>query len=148
MDDVAANTDKIFRLVYVSVATRPFSDGELLDVLRIARQRNLAYGVTGMLLYRDGDFMQLLEGEEPAVRDVYGVIAGDTRHRNLVVLLEEFADDRLFADWSMGFHRLPPDSMDSAPGYTNFLDDSLRSERFARSPHECLNLLGLFDSMF
>jgi hypothetical protein len=146
--DYGADADRIFRLVYVSVATRRLVEQDLIDILRTARERNQSLGVTGMLLFRDGDFMQLLEGQESAVRDLYGHIARDTRHRNVIVLLEEFADERLFADWSMGFHTLTPETAARVPGYTAFLDDPLRADRFARSPHECLNLLGLFDSMF
>lgn len=146
--DSAAGPDRIFRLVYVSVVTRRLDDEDLLHILAAARERNLSLGITGMLLYRDTDFMQLLEGEEHAVRDVYGLIARDTRHRNLIMLLEEYADERLFADWSMGFHRLDDQTESRVPGYSNFLSDTLRADRFARSPHECLNLLGLFDSMF
>lgn len=144
----AADTGGIFRLVYVSVATRRFTDQDLMQLLRTARGRNEAAGISGMLLFRDTDFMQLLEGDEPAVRDIYTLIARDTRHRNLIILLEEETDERLFADWSMGFHRLGDETAARVPGYTDFLNDPLRADRFARSPHECLNLLGLFDSMF
>ena len=58
----------MFHLVYVSSAVRPFSKSELVELLNVTRDNNSRLGVTGMLLYRDGNFMQVLEGGEPVVR--------------------------------------------------------------------------------
>ncbi len=58
----------MFFLVYVSSATRPFSGEDLRALLETCRKDNAELGVTGMLLYKDGNFMQVLEGDEDAVR--------------------------------------------------------------------------------
>ncbi len=65
----------MFFLVCVSSATRPFSGEDLRALLETCRKNNAGSGVTGMLLYRDGKFMQVLEGDEGTVRALYEGIA-------------------------------------------------------------------------
>ena len=99
----------IKQLVYVSSAVEPFSDDELVDILRVSRRNNTAVGVTGALLYAGGNIMQVLEGPTEAVDSVYARVERDARHRGAIVLLDRPTDDRMFADWSMGF--LNPDHL-------------------------------------
>lgn len=87
-----------FRLVYVSAASRLLSQSELVALLAESREHNSRQGITGLLLYRDGDFMQLLDGEELAVRQLFERIARDPRHRGAIVLVEENVAEPLFAD--------------------------------------------------
>ena len=85
---------------------------------------NSATAITGMLLYKDGNFMQVLEGEEEAVRRVYARIGHDPRHRGLLTLLAGTQDERQFPDWSMGFEYQEADEAAAAPGFTDYLDAS------------------------
>jgi len=93
------------QLLYVSNTTRKLETGELQDILAASRRNNAPLGVTGMLLYIDGGFLQVLEGEERTLRQVYDRICADPRHWNARVLLDHDSP-RAFADWSMGFERL------------------------------------------
>lgn len=93
----------ILRLVYVSAAARPFDAPALAELLRASRARNAADGLTGMLLYHDGSFIQVLEGPEPAVRACYARIQRDRRHVRVTTVFEEEDGERAFAEWSMGF---------------------------------------------
>jgi hypothetical protein len=95
----------MFFLVYVSSATRPFSGEDLRVLLETCRKNNAELGVTGMLLYKDGNFMQVLEGDEGSVRGLYERIAADPRHGGEITLQQGFAEGRQFPDWSMGFPR-------------------------------------------
>lgn len=61
----------MFRIVYTSTASVPFSTAELADLLKSARDNNQRHDITGMLLYKDNNFIQILEGPEQAVRDLY-----------------------------------------------------------------------------
>ena len=92
------------QLLYASNTGRDVSDAMLKDILEASRRNNLACGVTGVLLYIEGGFMQVLEGEDQAVADTYARICGDRRHWNTMVLLDREAP-RAFGDWSMGFER-------------------------------------------
>ena len=96
----------MLQLLYVSGATRPMSDADLEDILAVSRANNQRDGVTGMLLWADGVFIQILEGEPDTVRSLVSRIEGDARHRNFMVVLEQQADQRTFSEWSMGFKKL------------------------------------------
>src|SRR4028118_510447 len=91
----------MFFLVYVSSATRPFSGEDLHILLETCRKNNAELGVTGMLLYKDGNFMQVLEGDEGAVRGLYERIAADPRHGGEITLQQGFAEGRQVRGWSV-----------------------------------------------
>ena len=92
-----------FQLGYVSTAVEQMLREDLLAILKVSRRTNRDNGVTGLLLFDGKDFLQVLEGDEAAVRETYGRIAQDERHRDLNVLFEEQVDSAQFGQWSMGF---------------------------------------------
>lgn len=108
----------MIRLVYASHATVPFTDADLDALLETCRRHNVAHGVTGMLLYRDGDFLQALEGEEDAVRETFARITRDRRHAGTVVLDQSPIHEREFGSWAMGFRRLTP--TESPTGFVDY----------------------------
>jgi len=134
----------LFHLVYASSATEPFSREHLLALLEISRRNNAKVDITGMLLYRDGNFMQVLEGEEAAVRGVHVKIARDPRHRGLLTLLEGPIESRSFAGWRMGFRELNRRELESNPGYTEFLNDDWLSPKMTENPGRAMRLLETF----
>src|SRR4028119_1894045 len=113
----SVSEDPMFFLVYVSSATRPFSREDLRVLLETCRKNNAELGVTGMLLYKDGNFMQVLEGDEGAVRGLYARIAADPRHGGEITLQQGFAEGRQFPDWSMGFRDLDSPEARAGRGY-------------------------------
>lgn len=110
----------VFQLTYDSVAVRPWSQRELQGLLEQARRHNLEVGVTGMLLYRDGRFFQLLEGSEHVVRRLYAGIVADPRHRDVTLARESRRVLRQFPSWTMAFRDLDEDPL-SAPGFADVL---------------------------
>ena len=58
------------------------------------------------MLYKDGNFMQVLEGAKGAVHGLYEKIAADPRHGGEITSQQGFAEGRQFSDWSMGFRNL------------------------------------------
>ena len=107
----------MFTLVYASTATKRFSSEELLELLRHPREKNVTRDITGLLLYKQGAFMQALEGEEAAVRALYVRICNDPCHHDLITLVATPITQRQFADWSMGFENLNGWDVSSTPGY-------------------------------
>jgi len=94
----------MYQIVYISTATRSFSDPDLKKLLVRARLRNREAGVTGMLVFHDRTFLQALEGEKAAVLDIFTRIKSDPRHRDFAVLHRGVGPDgRVFGDWSMGY---------------------------------------------
>ena len=90
-------------IIYVSTAVSLFTDQQLEALLIEARRLNLESGVTGVLLYCDGNFMQCLEGPPDSLQITYNRILASRRHTNVVQLLDRRIEARSFADWQMGF---------------------------------------------
>jgi len=131
-------------LVYVSSATVPFTPDELVALLKKSHEKNARLGITGMLLYKEGNFMQVLEGEEAAVRELYETIRHDPRHHDVITLLEEEVPAREFSEWSMGFVDLKTVDVRDVPGYSAFLSTPLTGDAFAENPSRCRSLLRMF----
>jgi hypothetical protein len=131
-------------LIYVSSATHLFAGQELLQLLQQSCEKNLRLDITGMLLYKDGNFMQALEGPNRAVRDLYETIAGDPRHRGVMLLLQQEVAERQFPGWSMAFRNLHQTVPGDVPGYSDFLNESLTSSSFQSDPTRAQKLLLAF----
>jgi Sensors of blue-light using FAD len=139
-----AESGAVYFLVYVSAAVTWFSDSELRALLSGARARNEHAGITGMLLYKDGNFMQAIEGPEAAVRALYRRIEADRRHHGLLVLDSGAQEARQFALWSMAFHDLSAGRGEMPAGYSRFMDEPLNAPAFAQQPGRCHELLAMF----
>ena len=134
----------LLSLIYLSAARVPFSRQDLLELLTLSRENNSKLGITGMLLFKAGNFLQVLEGEEKQVLPLYEKIALDRRHRKLITLSQERCTHRNFPDWSMGFHDLSSPEVSATPGFSPFLDTSLTSADFTADPGRAKRLLLLF----
>jgi len=136
--------NKLFRMAYVSAASKPFGKAELRSLLKQASERNAQAGATGMLLYKDGRFMQILEGPKAAVKTTFGRISKDPRHHGIIVILKESAEERHFPGWPMAFRDLDSPEQRTVPGYSEFLNTPLTGKEFASTPSRCEKLLLLF----
>jgi hypothetical protein len=96
--------------LYVSSSAGRISDSDVAKILERARRNNERDGITGMLLYCDGNFLQLIEGEDEVVEATFRRIERDRRHSDVTILFDEKVPKRAFADWSMGFERLEKSS--------------------------------------
>jgi len=115
----------IFQLVYLSKAARHIDSAELDDILGTARVNNGPKEITGMLLYHEGSFIQVLEGEQSSVEDLFNKIAEDPRHESANVVLRTEVEERAFDQWSMGYKRT--ESMQDVPeGFHHFLSAGYR----------------------
>lgn len=90
-------------IVYASSATRPFTEAQLESLVIDARDFNLDCGVTGVLLYSDGNFMQCIEGPVESMRITYERIRVSRRHGGIIELLNCPVDARVFPDWQMAY---------------------------------------------
>ena len=101
----------LVRLMYASRSNSPIGETELAVILKQSREHNPAEGITGLLCYTDGIFMQVLEGGRDAVNARYNQIVGDPRHNHVILLCYEEIAERQFSGWAMGqvnLHRLNP----------------------------------------
>ncbi|WP_235522587.1 MULTISPECIES: BLUF domain-containing protein [unclassified Plantibacter] len=125
---MGTDQDQMLSLVYASTATQPFSDEDLTALLATSRENNARSGLTGMLVHRDGRFLQVLEGPEAAVRGLMDTLSADPRHTGIRVMFEEPIRERQFADWTMGFERADSGSAADLDGYRDTFDDLDRDD--------------------
>ncbi|MBC7852962.1 MAG: BLUF domain-containing protein [Pirellulaceae bacterium] len=136
----------LYQLVYVSSATTPFSPADLAALLERSRRKNSLAGLSGILLYHDGNFMQLLEGEAHTVQVVYARITQDPRHHGCLILIKGQVAERTFPDWTMGFRDFASAEVKAMPGYNDFLEHNARGDTFPTDPNRALTLLRTFRS--
>ena len=139
-----ADSQSLISLVYLSEAVIPFSAEDLIKFLTRTREANATLGVTGMLLFKARNFLQVLEGERDTVLALYKKIGKDPRHRALTTLSQTIITKRDFPDWSMGFHDLGSADLPNLPGFSAFLDTTLTAADFAADPGRGKKLLLLF----
>ena len=121
------NNEEVFQLLYISAAVHEFTEADLTVLLEKARLNNESMGVSGMLLYHEGSFIQALEGDEQAVNTLYNKIAEDKRHTETYVMFKGKVTERDFEGWSMGFYRSNQSSAENLEGFYNFMAKGFRS---------------------
>ena len=115
----------MYFVVYVSSATDKLSEKDLLSILEKARLNNALLSITGLLVYIDGNIIQILEGDKEQVMELYSHISGDARHRGMIKLLEGSLKERNFENWSMQFKSLSYAEAAKVAGYKNLSKDEL-----------------------
>jgi len=111
-------------------------DKDLVALLHSCRLQNGRSNITGMLLYKDGHFMQVLEGEKSMIMKVFSRISTDSRHDSVDILRAELIQHRDFPSWTMGFKNIDEVDPVSVLGYTRFLDFGFRSPHFSENTVE------------
>ena len=91
----------LVRLLYASRVVDSSSEA-ISKILAHSRQYNPSLGITGILCYGGGVFLQAIEGGRMAVNDLYGHILRDARHKDVVLLDYEEISERRFGGWTMG----------------------------------------------
>lgn len=101
----------LINLIYHSLAVDHITERDINDILTEARIFNLENHITGLLLYHQGEFIQILEGEDDDVKEIYGKIKTDPRHRLVRLLETSPIDHRTFPDWQMAFKPLSDENL-------------------------------------
>lgn len=91
----------LYFVLYVSQSTLPFDQAALSAMLKGFQTSNRRHGISGCLIHQEGEFMQLLEGEQETLLALLDKIRGDTRHNNLQVIAQGPLRRRVFNDWGM-----------------------------------------------
>jgi len=110
----------LIHCIYASSATRDFDTPELTELLQRARSNNETLGLTGMLLYAEGSFFQVLEGPAEVVDRLYETIESDPRHDKVTKIIREPIPKRSFDDWTMGFFRVSREELEGIVGVNDF----------------------------
>jgi hypothetical protein len=109
------------QIVWISEATKMFSEHDLIALLERSRANNERSGITGLLLYQHGSFMQFMEGEETKVMAIYNHrIMTSHLHRDVTLMLKMEIENRIFGNWSMGFMTADSKLAARVPGFVEF----------------------------
>tara|TARA_R110000796_G_scaffold170945_3_gene287878 strand:- start:5896 stop:6348 length:453 start_codon:yes stop_codon:yes gene_type:complete len=92
----------VYQIAYVSVTNRPLAASDVSDILNVSQKNNERERITGLLMYHDQLFFQVLEGELSSVKTSYERIGFDERHHGLALVWEGEVEERAFPAWSMG----------------------------------------------
>lgn len=125
----------LHQIMYTSTSAEPMDVTSLSALLAQAREKNARLDVTGMLLYRRGSFLQLIEGAEETLKQLYATIQADERHRSVITLLDAPADTRDFPDWQMGFRHLGDLHPSELPeGFSPFMSADFDTSEYEKNP--------------
>jgi hypothetical protein len=134
-------TELIYRSTMVG-----YSEHELKPILESAVKHNQLNGITGMLLYFKGAFMQVLEGREREVMTTYARICADTRHQRTSILSIRGVEHRIFGQWSMGFKHVNPSEIAQFPQLEQIYNLTTEASATKVEVRLALEMLSLFNT--
>ena len=112
---------ELIHLIYSSASTTSNLTEEALNIiLSESRENNKANNISGILLYQDGSFFQVLEGGRTQIDDLYRKISADKRHSNVTKIIEEEIEERSFGEWTMGYPNISRSELEEIPGLNDF----------------------------
>ncbi len=133
---------ELYAVLYVSLASQPMGKVELDKLAEQARVFNRMHGITGCLLYFNGSFMQMIEGERKRIEDLMERIRRDPRHHSLEVIFAGRIQRRAFPDWSMGLRDL--EQIRQTRQLQGGQGNRLNLLDLAQDPHICYNFMLAF----
>jgi len=130
---LSARGASMIQISYISQAAAPMSSEDLLSLLMQCRRNNVAREITGMLLFANGTFLQVVEGDDRVVDELVAVIGKDPRHHSVQMLSRRAIEARQYADWSMGFERVTSESFKAIEGLRDFSEKDFNFATLASS---------------
>ena len=119
---------RLRRIAYTSKAKEPFSKRNLLDLMHESRTYNTLDDISGVLIYRQHHFLQIIEGEPEAIKDLLARLLLDPRHSEIKIIHNCAADSRLFPNWVMDCADFDDPKLSLIPGLRKDLTDEKEIE--------------------
>ena len=135
----------MLQVLYFSSAVDALSAEDLDLLLAQAQQNNQSKNITGMLLYAEGAFFQVLEGPDDTVRALLATLEQDPRHTGMITMHERAITKRDFPDWSMGYKRTEQLS-DLPSAFFDLSKSALRKKTSPDLSNEVLLLMSTFEN--
>lgn len=139
-----ADQDQLVYFLYISAADPDVSFEDLAEILASSKKYNDAHGVSGMLLFKSGSFLQVLEASRAEMTRVLERIMGDPRHRNMIAILSGELEKRKFPDWSMGFVNME-EVINSDVYYEDYFDATLELSEIAKDAEQAFKFIQRFN---
>lgn len=134
----------LIQLIYLSSLRDIKFEHEIGKILESSVRRNRENGITGMLLYANGNFLQVLEGEKEAVEETYSRICADPRHYDIIDIERELISVRHFSQWSMGYQHLSEADLKAFPESAPYFKFRANDEAIRANPGVAFDLLRQF----
>ncbi len=115
----------MYRIIYLSSSVEYLGGQEIEYLLAQSRKKNLEKDITGVLMYIEGDFLQVIEGPKIAVFDLFESIKKDIRHKGIITIVNTKIDKRYFPKWNMGFCISDYEELRKIEGYENISIETL-----------------------
>ena len=130
------------RIIYVSSATKYLNSEEIESFLLKTREKNAINGITGVLLYADGDFFQVIEGPKIKMINLFQNIQKDSRHRGILTMVNIEIEEKHFPNWNMGFYNSTYEKLSKINNYESISKQSISNF----DDKKCLVLIDSFIS--
>ena len=133
-------------LFYSSVASREMLDSDILDILKVSRDKNSHHLITGILVYqkKSREFFQILEGEKEAIFRLLENIRNDERNSSLHLVYDEEITERNFKDWGMAFADLDSVENNKLDGFSEYLEKGFTSELSQENIDNAIRVIKMF----
>ena len=136
----------MYHLTYFSTASTHFSEEDLENLLKVSKSNNQRNGITGILLFIDGLFLQLLEGRKDNVLNIFKKIQEDERHYDVLKLFEGEKNATNFEKWSMGFRNFPLSEYKNKTGFEDLSNNDFITNVLKTNHPKIINTLNIFYS--
>lgn len=118
----------LHRIIYLSSASKDLTNEEIHNLLLLSKINNKKNNISGLLLFIDGNFIQVLEGEKDKINDLFKKIEIDIRHKNVTKVIEDTIESRQFENWDMGFSVINSKDLKEENDFKNFDFDNIFSK--------------------
>jgi hypothetical protein len=124
----------MIQLTYTSMAAPLLVTSDIKKIMEIAEKFNSKNKITGCLLYYKHRFIQILEGEEEIIEELYTKIKQDKKHHNVNLLYINEISERIFPQWSMAFKELNKSQLEKLTDTMLFEDNLIRFSEITNKP--------------
>lgn len=109
----------MLRIIYLSSSVEYLNEKEIGSLLAKSRKKNIEKDITGVLLYIEGDILQVLEGPKVAMLDLFESIKTDPRHKGIITIINTEIKEKNFPKWNMAFCSTTYAKLRKTEGYEN-----------------------------
>jgi hypothetical protein len=138
----------VYFILYASQATTPPTESEFKHLLAQCHRNNTRHGITGLLLYNNDNYLQIIEGEKKDVQSLFDIISCDHRHQEVVILEAGEQNGRNFPDWAMGFKAATNGTQIKMPAYINLSENQMLFNPGGQITHPALpHLVSFYEQL-
>lgn len=118
-------------LCYISKQKDSLSSSNLEDLFQFVVETNTTLNISGVLLHNNNFFLQVLEGDKDSIQDLFAKIRRDQRHHELLLILNQKVDNRIFNNYEATFSVLK--SREDIERLNNYLSTDSFKDKYSEN---------------